>query len=57
MNTYWFCDDESGEEFFVEAKTREEAWKVATDIFEENSLNYYGEVSFAFAEAMGLDTY
>lgn len=55
MNTYLFEDSETGEEFFVEATTEEEAKGVAENYFEEPQLLM--QVSEEFAERMGLDTY
>ena len=55
MRTFYFEDMVSGEEFFVEALTKEAAIDTALTYFEQPHL--YGEVSEEFAEWMGLDTY
>ena len=55
MKTWEFSDEETGEDFFVEAPTREEAIKKARVMF--NSPECFGEVSEAYAEAVGWDTY
>ena len=55
MRTYLFEDSETGEEFFVEATTKEEAKEIAETYFEEPQLLI--RVSEEFAERMGLDTY
>lgn len=60
--TYWYGikDDESifnGEEFFVEAVSKEEADRIAHETFGDFHIAYFGRVSEYFAECMGLDTY
>lgn len=54
--TFYFQGDESGEEFFVEAHDREEAWKIAKKLFDE-PLSCYGPVTEYEAECWGFDTY
>ena len=56
---YWFIDDNSGEEFFVQTTNEDDAWVIAESIFEdeEPDLRLYDVVSDAIAEAMGFDTY
>ena len=62
---YWFIDDESGEEFFVEVKansetgdvyTDAEAWRIAKDNFGEE-VRLKDIISSDLAEEIGLDTY
>ena len=65
--TWWFAvDDENseldGEEFFVEVfatmdNAKAEALRIAKENFPDINLACYGRVSYATAEAMGLDTY
>lgn len=56
---YWFADENSGEDFFVQATNEAEAWAIAEQVFEneEPDLQLYDAVSDAVAEAMGFDTY
>lgn len=56
---YWFIDNNSGEEFFVQTTNEADAWAIAECIFEdeEPDLQLYDAVSDAVAEAMGFDTY
>lgn len=55
--TYWFCDHETGEEFFVELDEYDKfkAAGIAREYFKSPHL--IGMVSLEEAEAMGLDTY
>ena len=58
MLDYWFFNNESGEEFFVECNTEDEAW----EIVEENDLNdgnleIVQVITPAEADMIGLDTY
>ena len=53
--TYWFEDMVSGEEFFVEEITRENAFKIAYQNFKEP--HFIDTVTNEEAEMMGLDTY
>ena len=53
--TWLFADEESGEEFFVEAPTEEEATKTANTYFEAPTL--CEKVPTEWAEMVGLDTY
>ena len=55
MKTWEFDDKVTGEDFFVEAETREEAIEIAKKYFDEPEC--FGEVSEEFAELMGWDTY
>lgn len=57
MKDYWFRDAESGDEFFVECETDDEAWT----IIEKNCLSGELEIIDVIepweAERMALDTY
>lgn len=58
MWDYWFFNNESGEEFFVECETEEEAW----EIVEENDLNdgnleIVQVITPDEADIIGLDTF
>lgn len=53
--TFFFTDNDSGEEFFVMAYTLSEARKKARALFVKP--RYIEEVTFEEAEMMGLDTY
>lgn len=53
--TWEFSDRESGEYFFVEANTKEEAMKIAKRYFEKPKC--YGTVTDFEAEMLGYDTY
>ena len=53
--TWEFMDLESGEDFFVEAKTKEEAIATAKQYFDEPKC--YGTVTDFEAEMLGYDTY
>ena len=55
MKTYDFHDDLTGEDFFVEAETKEEAIEKANEYFETPVC--YGEIDDAEAEMLGYDTY
>ena len=55
MKTWYFEEIETGEEFFVEAETKEEAKEKIKDYFE--AVKCYGTVTEFEAEMMGLDTY
>lgn len=58
MWDYWFFDNESGEEFFIECATEEEAWEIAIENdFDETNLEIVQVITPAEAEAIGLDTY
>ena len=52
---YFFQDMETGEEFFVERETKEEAITIATTYFEEPIL--MGIFSPEDADILGYDTY
>ena len=53
--TFWFEDYDTGEEFFVEVPTKEEAIKIARTYFADPSL--IDVIDIEEAEMMGLDTY
>ena len=53
--TYEFNDQSTGEDFFVEANTKEEAMKIAKQYFKKPKC--YGTVTEEEAEMMGYDTY
>jgi len=55
MKTWEFEDKVTGEPFFVESNTKEEAIQIAKNYFEKPKC--YGEVSEYEAEMMGYDTY
>jgi len=55
MNTYFFEDLTTDEEFFVEANSLKEAQETANTYFEEP--NFISKVTAEFAEMVGLDTY
>lgn len=55
VKTYSFHDEESGENFFVEALSEEEAIVDANRYFV--SPICYGEIPWEEAEALGYDTY
>lgn len=52
---YLFCDNESGEEFFVECETKEEAISIARYNFEDPEL--ICRCTPFEADLRGLDTY
>lgn len=54
--TYWFLDDESGEDFLVEAKTKSEATKIAKTYFLKPML-IESDLTEEQAEYLGFDTY
>lgn len=55
MFTWLFEDKIYGEEFFVEAETREKAEEIAESYFPRPEC--YGAVPEEYAEAVGYDTY
>lgn len=54
---YMFIDNASGEEFFVQASSKDAAEQVANFYFVEGDLEYCGEYSDSEAEMIGFDTY
>lgn len=59
MKNYLFLDNESGEQFFVECESLDEAWEIARDNWgeETDDLEYLGEYSVEEAEILGYDTF
>ena len=59
MKDYLFLDNESGEQFFVECESLDEAWEIARDNWgeETDDLEYLGEYSVEEAEILGYDTF
>ena len=55
MKTYEFNDEATGEDFFVEAETQEEAMEKAKIYFIKPTC--FGEIPRDRAEAIGYDTY
>lgn len=60
--TFWYgVRDEKtsldGEEFFVEADSKETADKIVERYFPHVHVSFFGRVSEYFAECMGYDTY
>lgn len=53
--TYWFIDDETGEDFLVEATNVYLAKTIAKKYFDAPKM--IGRVTYDEAEIMGLDTY
>lgn len=56
MKNWLFCDYESGEDFIVEAPTKEKALEIAGEYFADPCGNP-DEITDYEAECMGLDTY
>lgn len=54
--TFWFTDNESGEDFFVEAADSRTAKAIAREYFGYNVVSH-GYVTPEFAEMQGWDTY
>jgi len=58
MADFMFIDNESGEEFFVECSSLEEAWQILDENFGDVAMiEYEGLYTVAEAEWIGLDTY
>lgn len=59
MKDFLFLDNESGEQFFVECESLDEAWEIARDNWgeETDDLEYLGEYSVEEAEILGYDTF
>ena len=55
MFDYLFLDNESGEYFFVEVETLDEAWEIARENFEDPE--YVDTYSTEEADMLGYDTY
>ena len=56
MKTYWFKDEKTGEEFFVEQENKEKAFEVAKNFFGDE-IKCFGRISEQEAEFYGYDTY
>ena len=54
--TFWFTDNESGEDFFVEAADKRTASAIAR-LFFGNNVKCHGTVTEEWAEMQGWDTY
>ena len=54
-NTFYFIDEATGEDFFVEADTIKEARAIANENFEDPT--FIRIVSYEEAEDLGFDTY
>lgn len=58
MYDFLFIDNVTGEEFFVECDTLNEAWGIVCDNFgPENEADFLGRYSPEEAEILGYDTY
>lgn len=58
MHDYLFIDNESGEQFFVECETYEEAEEILNRVgFSGMDIEYIDEYSVEEAEILGYDTY
>lgn len=55
MKNYLMYDDETGEDFIVEAENEEKALEKANEYFAEPNVEQ--EISDFVAEMLGLDTY
>lgn len=58
MHDFMFYDNESGEEFFVECASIDEAWNILNDDFgDTTTIEFVAIYTVAEAEMIGLDTY
>lgn len=58
MRDFMFYDNESGEEFFVECASLDEAWNILNDDFGDTAtIEFVAIYTVAEAEMIGLDTY
>jgi hypothetical protein len=55
MMNYWFADEDSGEEFFVQEDDKDKAIRIAKEYFNQPIL--IDIVDDPTAEMAGLDTY
>lgn len=55
-SSYFLFEDEDGEQFVVEERNLEEAWKIAKEYFGYN-VEYVGEVDEYDAMTSGCDIY
>ena len=55
---FLFIDNESGEQFFVECRTLNEAWSVVYENFGDDAdVEYIDEYTVEEAEILGYDTF
>ena len=54
--TFWFTDEESGDEFFVEAENKRVATAIAREYFGDE-VKCHGTISREEADYWGYDTY
>jgi len=58
MWDFWFFNNESGEEFFVECATEDEAWEIVEENdLDDGNLEIVQRITPAEAEMIGLDTF
>lgn len=58
VRDYLFIDNETGEEFFVECESKQEAWDIVHENWGQNSdIEFCGVYSVEEAEILGYDTY
>lgn len=57
MRDFLFIDNESGEEFFVECHTLDEAWAIVWENFGDADVECLGEYETWEADILGYDTY
>jgi hypothetical protein len=57
MKDYLFIDQDTGEEFFVECKTLDEAWEIVEQYFDIDFVDFIDEYTVEEAEILGYDTY
>ena len=58
MFDFLFMDNDSGEQFFVECRTLDEAWAIIYGNFDDDAdIEFLGEYSVKEAEILGYDTY
>lgn len=58
MWDFWFFNNESGEEFFVECATEDEAWEIVEgNDLNDGNLEIVQVITPAEADMIGLDTY
>lgn len=58
MKNFWYVNEETGEEFIVQAKNMGEAAAIMVENdFDPEEIRYLGTVSYEAAETMGVDIY
>lgn len=59
MWDFWFFDNETGNEFFVECATEEEAWDILANEWEGDldNLEIVNVITPEEADRVGLDTF